>query len=65
MRNRSCVAGVDAAIGEIAARLGAGAGGERGLEELGGELDHVMQGLAALGAHFVLARDFRHRQAGE
>ena len=56
--------GTEPAIGEIAARLRARARLQGRLEEFRGKLDHVMQRLALLLAHLVLARDFRHRHAG-
>jgi hypothetical protein len=54
---------LDAAVGEIAACLGAGAGRERRLEELRRELDHVVQGLAPFLARFRFRRGLRQRQA--
>ena len=55
---------IEAAIGQIAARLGAGAPRQRRLEELGGELEHVMQRLAVLLARVLLAAHLRQRHAG-
>ena len=56
--------GLNAAVGEIAAPARAGARGERRLEEFGGELDNVVQRLAALFARLGLARHDRHRDTG-
>src|SRR5215470_9903114 len=55
---------LDAAIGEIASRLGAGARGERRLEESGGELENVVQGLAPMLLCMRLVRHLRHRYTG-
>ena len=55
---------VEAAIGKIAARLCAGARGERRLEELRGELDHVVQGAAALLLRLRLLGHLGNAQAG-
>ena len=55
---------IEAAVGEIAARLGAGARGQRVLEEFRRQLHDVVQRLAPRVARFVLARDFRQRHAG-
>ena len=56
--------GIEAAVGEIAARLGAGLGGERGFEEFRRQLHDVVQRFAAGFARLVLARHFRQRHAG-
>ena len=55
---------IEPAVGEIAARLGAGARGERRLEEFRRQLDDVVERLAALLARLVLGRDLRQRHAG-
>ena len=55
--------GIEPAVGEIAARLGAVARGERGFEEFRGKLHHVVQRLAPRIARLVLARDLRQRHA--
>ncbi len=57
--------GIEPAVGEITARLGAGARGERRLEELGGEFHHLVQGLAMRRARLVFPGHFRQRHAGE
>ena len=54
----SCVAGIEAAVGEIAARLGAGARRQRRLEEFRRELDDVVQRLAALLARLASRETF-------
>ena len=56
--------GVERAVGEIAARLGAGAAGERRLEELRGQLHDLVQRLALLVALLLFLGVFRHRHAG-
>ncbi len=56
--------GIEAAVGEIAARLGAGARGKRGLEELRRQLHDVVQRLAPGVAPFVFGRNLRQRHAG-
>src|SRR5215831_8154934 len=55
---------IEAAVGEVAARLGARARGKRRLEEFRRELDHVVEGLAPLLARLLLARDRGERQPG-
>ncbi len=55
--------GADVAAGEIAARRGTGARIERGLEELGGELQNVMEGGALLLALLGLRVARRHGHA--
>ena len=54
---------IDAAVGEIAARAGAGARGERGLEEFGRQLDDVDERLSALVAPGIGLGIFRQRHA--
>ena len=56
--------GIEPAVGEIAARLGAVARGERVLEEFRGKLHHVVQRLAPRIARLVLVRDLGQRHAG-
>ena len=56
---------IETAIGEIAARLGAGTRGEARLEELRRKLHHLVERLALRVARLVLARDLRQRHAGE
>src|SRR4029077_441126 len=59
---------IERAIGEVAARLCAGARGERRLEELRGELDHVVQSAAAMLLRLRLLGhigDSEPRDAGE
>ncbi len=55
---------IEAAVGEIAAGLGAAAPGQRRLEEFRGELHDLVQGLALLVAGFFLLGELRHRHAG-
>ena len=55
---------MDAAVGEVAAAARTGAGSERRLEEFGGKLDDIVQGLAAFLALLGLARHDRDRDAG-
>ena len=54
---------LDAAVGQIAARLGAGTGLQCRFKELRRKLDDVVQRLAPLLARLGLARGFRHRHA--
>ena len=56
--------GIEAAVGEIAARLGAGAAGERRFEILRRQFHDVVQRLAPRVALLVFLRDFRQRHAG-
>ena len=55
----------DGAVGEIAARAGAGARLQALFEELGGELHHFVERLAARLALLLLGRGRRHRHSGE
>ncbi len=55
---------IEPAVGEIAARLGAAARGERGLKELRRKLDHLMERAPVLLARLVLLRDLGQRHAG-
>ncbi len=56
---------IEPAVGEVAARLGAGTPGERRLEERRGLLAHVMQGVAAALLGLGFPRELGHRHAGE
>src|SRR5689334_22206245 len=55
---------IEAAVGEIAARFCAGARRERRLEEFRGELDHVVQGAAAMLLRLRLFGHLRDREPG-
>ena len=57
--------GIEAAVGQIAARLGAGACRQRGLEEFRRQLHDVVQSLAPGIALLVFVGHFRQRHAGE
>ena len=56
--------GIEAAVGEIAARFGARAARQRCLEEFRRQLHDVVQRLAPRIALLVFMRDFRQRHAG-
>ena len=55
---------IEAAVGEIAARLGAGAGRQRRFKELRRQFHDVVERLAPRIALLVFARDLRQRHAG-
>ena len=57
--------GLDAAIGEIAARLGAGPRRKRRLEEFRRKFEHVVERLAALLARLGFLGELGDRNAGE